>query len=60
PLPNDTPAYQVTGIHLTASLEEAWSHIRTVDLDESANCAHNGTVVITEGVGIYPQPCIVH
>ncbi|KAF7260606.1 hypothetical protein EG68_02270 [Paragonimus skrjabini miyazakii] len=48
PLPNDTPAYQVTGIHLTAnllhyffmhffaaSLEEAWSHIRTVDLDDS-------------------------
>ncbi|KAF6771565.1 hypothetical protein AHF37_09244 [Paragonimus kellicotti] len=35
PLPNDTPAYQVTGIHLTASLEEAWSHISTVDLDES-------------------------
>ncbi|KAF5394021.1 hypothetical protein PHET_12378 [Paragonimus heterotremus] len=47
-LPNDTPAYQVTGIHLTgnllryffmhffaASLEEAWRHIRTIDLDES-------------------------
>ncbi|KAF5394035.1 hypothetical protein PHET_12357 [Paragonimus heterotremus] len=35
PLPNDTPAYQVTSVHLNASLEEAWSHIRTVDLDES-------------------------
>ncbi|KAF7234389.1 hypothetical protein EG68_11739 [Paragonimus skrjabini miyazakii] len=35
PLPNDTPACQVTGIHLTASLEEAWSHVRTVDLDDS-------------------------
>ncbi|KAF6779983.1 hypothetical protein AHF37_00493 [Paragonimus kellicotti] len=23
------------GLHLTASLQEAWSHIRTVDLDES-------------------------
>ncbi|KAF5397644.1 hypothetical protein PHET_09136 [Paragonimus heterotremus] len=35
PLTNDTPAYQVTGIHLTASLEEAWSHICRADLDES-------------------------
>ncbi|KAF5403208.1 hypothetical protein PHET_03099 [Paragonimus heterotremus] len=35
PLPNDTPAYQLTGVHLTASIEEAWSHIRMVDLDES-------------------------
>ncbi|KAF5398587.1 hypothetical protein PHET_08515 [Paragonimus heterotremus] len=48
PLPNDTPAYQVTVVHLTdnllhhffvhffaASLEEVWSHMRTVDLDES-------------------------
>ncbi|KAF5395572.1 hypothetical protein PHET_11893 [Paragonimus heterotremus] len=48
PLPNGTPAYQVRGAHLTggllhyffmrffaASLEEAWSHIRAVDLDES-------------------------
>ncbi|KAF6780462.1 hypothetical protein AHF37_00067 [Paragonimus kellicotti] len=30
PLPNDTPAYQVTGIHLTASLEEACESMRTV------------------------------
>ncbi|KAF5395699.1 hypothetical protein PHET_11399 [Paragonimus heterotremus] len=48
PLPNDTPTYQVTSVHLignllhyffmhffAASLEEAWSHIRTVDLNES-------------------------
>ncbi|KAF5405204.1 hypothetical protein PHET_01308 [Paragonimus heterotremus] len=35
PPPKDTPAYQVTGVHLTASIEEAWSHIRTVDLDDS-------------------------
>ncbi|KAF7236164.1 hypothetical protein EG68_11458 [Paragonimus skrjabini miyazakii] len=35
PLPNDTPAYQVTGVYLTAPLEEAWSHMCTIDLDES-------------------------
>ncbi|KAF5396340.1 hypothetical protein PHET_10405 [Paragonimus heterotremus] len=37
PLPNYTLAFQVTGIHLTAPFEEAWSHIRMVDLDESSS-----------------------
>ncbi|KAF5395837.1 hypothetical protein PHET_11342 [Paragonimus heterotremus] len=35
PLPNVTSAHQVTGVHLIASFEEAWSHVHMVDLDES-------------------------